>query len=664
MFENIMLNGGNYTVKPQNFIYASFDLCALILGVVVLVNYIVSKKIQGRKTLLFLTLAICTVVSSGLDFISVLALSVVGCPVWLGNIFVTLNYLGYNVAGVVFVVYAVAVIYDNAKIPHWCYFIANALFVLSIGGVAFAAGCLFKYGYNDLVYLPAYKIVYESIIYGAQFIALAFSLEIAIVQRKKLSKTRRINIIFFSAFNMVAVLTQFIARRLNFSLQISNFALAIAVMLIYITLQRPEDELDAVSGAFNARSFNRRGNMRIDSGKPFWIYAMEINNMTMINSTFGLNGGNQVIKEVAERIMAQLGNNQYLYRLSGVRFAVMFDSEEDYGQFAGRCSGIFDAPVSVNETELQITALACVIAVPDVTDKLSEVEDLIRYYRTSVNVSEDVIVADRDAIDKARRREMVDYAIQNAINNGTFQVYYQPIYCVKDNTFSGCEALIRLKDDKLGFIGPDEFIPIAEQNGKIIEVGRFVIDEVCRFIKTEKLQERGISFVDVNLSVIQCMHPEIINDIEQTLQKYQVPRSMVNLEITETASAQSYAMLQTKLNELHSNGFTISLDDFGTGFASVEYLIKFPFDVVKLDKSLVWAYMSTKKYEPILQHYMPMLHSLGTKVVAEGVETIEMVNALIELGCDYLQGYYYSRPVPKEQLLEFIDKHSEGQKLA
>lgn len=662
MFASIMLKGGSYTVKPENFIYASFDLCALILSLVVLINYVVSKKITGRKTQLFLTMSVCTVVSSALDFCAVIALSVTGCPVWLGNLLVTVDYLGYNIVGVLFVVYAVSVIYDNAKIPRWCYLVANSLFVLTLGGVAFAAGCLFRYGYRAV---PVnLKLAYELIIYGAQFIALAFSLSIAIVQRGKLSKVRRLNICFFSILNMVAVVLQFIGRRITFSMQISNFALAVAIMLIYLTLQRPEDELDAASGAFNARSFNRRGNMRIDSGKPFWIFATEINNMTVVNSTFGLNGGNQVIKEVAERFMAQLEKNQHLYRLSGVRFAVMFDTEEDYEAFAQRCKGIFDKPVSVNETELQVTALACVISVPEVTNKLSEVEDLIRYYRNSVNVSEEIITADKDAIDKARRRELVDYAIQNAINNRTFEVYYQPIYCVKDKTFSGCEALIRLKDETLGFISPDEFIPIAEQNGKIIEVGRFVIEEVCNFIRSERLQERGISFVDVNLSVIQCMHPEIINDIEETLNKYQVPRSMVNLEITETASAGSYAMLQTKLNELHSNGFTISLDDFGTGFASVEYLIKFPFDVVKLDKSLVWAYMSTKKYEPILQHYMPMLHSLGTRIVAEGVETLDMANALIELGCDFLQGYYYSRPIPKDKFLEFIETGGEEQNLA
>ncbi len=190
------------------------------------------------------------------------------------------------------------------------------------------------------------------------------------------------------------------------------------------------------------------------------------------------------------------------------------------------------------------------------------------------------------------------------------------------------------------------------------------MEEVCKFLSFDNPMQYGLQFVDVNLSVIQCMHPEIVGDIDAVLRLYGIPRNMVNLEVTETASAQSYALLQSRLNELHQSGFTISLDDFGSGFSSVEYLIKFPFDVVKLDKSLVWAYMSTKKYEPILKHYMPMLHSLGTKIVAEGVETEEMVTALTKLGCDYFQGFYYSKPIPKDKFLEYLKNSSEDIQIA
>jgi EAL domain-containing protein (putative c-di-GMP-specific phosphodiesterase class I) len=296
--------------------------------------------------------------------------------------------------------------------------------------------------------------------------------------------------------------------------------------------------------------------------------------------------------------------------------------------------------------------------VPEIAKNVGEIENVMRFYRTDVSSSQLVIEADSQSIEKIRRREMVEYAIQSAIKNSTFKVFYQPIYSIEDKEFNCCEALIRLIDPNLGFISPDEFIPIAEQTGRIVEVGRVVIDSVCKFISQNNPQRFGLKFIDVNLSVIQCMHPEIIGDIEKTLQKYNIPRDMINLEVTETASANSYGLLQSRLNEFHSNGFKISLDDFGTGFSSVEYLINFPFDVVKLDKSLVWAYMSTKRYEPILQHYMPMLHSMGMKIVAEGVETYEMVKALEELGCDYLQGYYYSKPIPAEQYLQFLERNA------
>lgn len=450
MLSNLLSFGGEYSVKPENIIYASFDLCALVLGVIVLVNYAVSKKIDTKINRLFLTLAVSAVVCAALDFVAVLALSVTGCPVWLGNLLVSINYLAYGVTGLLFVVYAVSVIYENSAIPKVCYAVAYALFYTAVGGVIFATVCLFKYGYNGVSL--KLKLSYEGIIYGCQFISLAFALVLSIVKRARLTKVVRFNIYFFCLFNIFAIAVQYFVRRM----QLSDFALVIAILLIYVTLQRPEDEIDAVSGAFNAHTFNRRGNMRISENRTFWVFITEINNMTVVNSSFGLNSGNQVIREVADRLKSRLKKGQYLYRLSGVRFAVIFDEEKKYEEFAVNCKGILDEPVKVAETEIKLTAIACVIKFPDVTNKLSEVEDLVRYYRNSVNVSEDIIVADVSAIEKARRRELVDFAIQNAINNASFEVYYQPIYCVKDKAFSGCEALIRLKDEKLGFISPDE----------------------------------------------------------------------------------------------------------------------------------------------------------------------------------------------------------------
>jgi EAL domain-containing protein (putative c-di-GMP-specific phosphodiesterase class I)/GGDEF domain-containing protein len=548
--------------------------------------------------------------------------------------------------------YVFSVIYENKKLPKAGYIVSALLCIVTVVGLVLA--CLSLYSVNGSG-VPTY--IYEGIIYGSQFAALAASLMVTVASRKRLRKMQRVNIYFFTILNMVAVAVQYFLR----NIQVCNFGLVFAILVIYISLQRPEDSIDEVSGLFNQRTFNRRASTLIKSQTHFNVFVMEVNNMSIVNSTFGMHGGNEIIREVSRRLQLITDKNLNIYRLSGIRFAIIFNTKNEYDRFANGYKTLFNQVFNVCDTQLHLSATACLIAVPEVTDKVGEFEDLIKYYRSSVNVSDTVIIADRDALEKSRRRELVDYAIQNALANNHFEVYYQPIYSVEKECFNSCEALIRLKDPDLGFIPPDEFIPIAEQNGRIVEVGRYVVEEVCRFIKEYQPEQYGLECIDVNLSVIQCMHPEIIKDIEETMNKYNVPRSMINLEVTETASAKSYALLQTRLNELHSNGFTISLDDFGTGFSSVEYLINFPFDVVKLDKSLVWAYMSTKKYEPILQHYMPMLHSLGTKIVAEGVETIEMVSALKELGCDYMQGYYYSRPIPNTAFIAFIKSSTSPQ---
>jgi EAL domain-containing protein (putative c-di-GMP-specific phosphodiesterase class I)/GGDEF domain-containing protein len=633
-----------------NLVYGGFDFCALVLGIIVIINYFLSKRINNRTSFLYRALTLCAIGSTIINELAIIAISVTGCPLWLNYFLTAVNYIAYNATGIIYLMYAFSVIYENKRLPKLAYCVSIVLSATTVVGLVLA--CISLYNVNGT---GISRVVYEGIIYGSQFAALLISLVFTAVNRRRLRPMQRVNVYFFTVLNMIAVLVQYFLTRI----QVCNFALICAILVIYITLQRPEDAIDEVSGLFNQKTFNRRVSTLIKSETQFSVFVMEVNNMSIVNSTFGLHGGNQIIREVSRRLQIIADKNLYVYRLSGIRFAIVFNTDEEYQRFAQSYASMFDQVFVVGETELHLTATACIIAVPEITDRVAEFEDLIKYYRSSVKVSDTIIVADRDAIEKTRRRELVDYAIQNAITNNLFEVYYQPIYSLKEKRFNSCEALIRLRDPDLGFISPDEFIPIAEQNGRIVEVGRFVTEEVCRFIKEYNPSQYGLDCIDVNLSVMQCMHPEIINDIEETLKKYSVPRSMINLEVTETASAKSYALLQSRLNELHSNGFSISLDDFGTGFSSVEYLINFPFDIVKLDKSLVWAYMSTKKYEPILQHYMPMLHSLGTKIVAEGVETIEMVNALDELGCDYLQGYYYSRPIPKEAFIEFIKRNYE-----
>lgn len=643
-----------YTIGLHNLPYLSFDVCAIVINALVLINFAINKKIKNVHTKLFYALAWASLLASVFNLVCVMQ-SVVYINPLVVSIFNIFFVATYNVAGIVFFIYVVNLVYGNAQKLIWCRIVAVSLCaIVSVG--------LILNIFTVCGIINVHKNVYVSIMNGCQLLSTLLAVALVIINHPKLSTIQCINVYLFSGVNAFANVWQILLNYgiFTYQIQLVAFALSVAVLLAYITLQRPEDETDPVSGMFNKRTHLYRTNERLRSGKPFVAFVFELSNMSIVNTTFGIKGGNKVIKEIAGRIREILPKKILLFRLNGARFAINFNDENEYKDFEPKFKNVFEEPVEINETKIRIAYTACTIAMPSVTDKVSDIEEILKYYRSMSKSSDKVMVADKEAVEKSRRRERVEYAIQNALKNGGFEVYYQPIYSVAEKRISSCEALLRLTDAEMGFIGPDEFIPIAEGTGRIVEVGHFVMEEVCRFIRDENPKQYGIDFIDVNLSVIQCMHPEITEEINNIINMYGVSRDMVNLEVTETASAKSYALLQSRLNELHRSGFTISLDDFGSGFSSVEYLIKFPFDIVKLDKALVWAYMSTEKYEPILKHYMPMLHGLGLKIVAEGVETKEMLEALEELGCDYIQGYYFSRPIPKAKFMEYIKNAARG----
>ena len=617
-----------------------FDVCAIIICAVIMANYYSVRRIHTRTEKFFQGLMGSLLFSALTNLIYVVFIYAGNIPQWLFYLSVMIMVIAVHAVGIIFMLYVVSECYENRPLPKSFTIIAVALIAMT--GISIAV-----YGFHNLMPDSAVDIII-AFMYGVHYVALLTGVVYVFANRRVLSLRKQVNIFIFIAFNIVSTIIQTFT-----SAQVTAFALSVAIMMIFATLRNPKDEIDALTQTFNAPAFRDFIRLQISSHRSFLLFVTGIRNFTAINALWGQRA-EDVIKETADRLNKITDKTTYVYRTAEARFCVIFNTRGQYEKFREKYIAAMCENFMVGDAAVPVDRAAVLISFPEVAQKYSDIESILKFYRDRYSADGEIIEATREAVESVSRREKVDYAIQKALKLHSFQVYYQPIYDLKTKTFDCCEALIRLKDDELGFIPPDEFIPISEDNGTIVEVGKEVINEVCRFITQCNPQDYGIRFIDVNLSVIQCLQPDIIQDIMQTLRGYGVPRGMVNLEITETASAKSYALLQEHLNELHSNGFTVSLDDFGTGFSSVEFLINFPFDIVKLDRSLVWAYMSTHKYEPILQHYMPMLHSLGTKIVAEGVETKEMVEALNELGCDYLQGYYYSKPLPKEVFIAFL----------
>ncbi len=245
-------------------------------------------------------------------------------------------------------------------------------------------------------------------------------------------------------------------------------------------------------------------------------------------------------------------------------------------------------------------------------------------------------------------------AIRRALKDRSFQVYYQPIYSTKEKKVVAAEALIRLFDSEYGFIPPEEMIMMAEREGYILEIGEIVFTEVCRFYSENHLDKMGIRYIEVNLSAVQCMQNRLAEEFMEIMRRFNISSEKINFEITETSAMISNAVVSHNISHFELHGVSLSLDDYGTGYSNISYLYNLPFMFMKVDKSILWSAESNEKADIILRNIFRMAQRLHLKVVMEGVETEEQIRKLLELKCDYFQGFYFSKPVCGKDFMEYV----------
>ncbi|MBQ9632648.1 MAG: EAL domain-containing protein, partial [Lachnospiraceae bacterium] len=248
----------------------------------------------------------------------------------------------------------------------------------------------------------------------------------------------------------------------------------------------------------------------------------------------------------------------------------------------------------------------------------------------------------------------VEQAIRRAIDNRSFKIHYQPIWDSGTGLIHSAEALIRLIDDELGFISPEEFIRIAEHNGTIITIGEIVFEEVCRFIRDRDLDSLGMEFIEVNLSAVQCMQKDLPRYIIGTIKDYGVDGSQINLEVTESFAVQSEELLRHSMEEMRKEGITFSMDDFGTGYSNLQKVFSMGYDIVKIDKSILWAADEDFSARVLLESTIQMIKDMDRRIVVEGVETAEHRDMLKSLGVDFCQGFFFSRALAEEEFVDYV----------
>lgn len=441
-----------------------------------------------------------------------------------------------------------------------------------------------------------------------------------------------------------------------------------------------EDELekraltDTLTNVSNRHSFLERMNTLLESSSTIpdiqhAVYVLDLDRFKQVNDSLGHVVADSILIEVAKRIQLLIKNKDIIARYGGDEFIITvtnIESIREAAQFAELLIATIQKPIYMNNEQIFVSSSIGVSLYPMDGMKRDELVNkavkAMTFAKSNGRNSYSFYFDDLNT--DSKRTLLLDTELRKAIKNKDFELYFQPKIETATNNICGVEALVRWHNDKLGFVSPNEFIPYAEETGLIVPLSEIIFEKACEAqIELDDILGFNIS-IAINVSSIHFQQQNFIETIKNILNRYHVHAKHFHIEVTERAVLNSAAETVAKFVKLKQLGFKLAIDDFGTGYSSLSYLVRFPLDYLKIDRSFIQHISSLDEKQAIVDAIIQMSHRLKLKVVAEGVEQLQQVEILRKLRCDILQGYYYSKPLPFDELLEFLafweEEHSEG----
>lgn len=585
-------------------------------------------------------------------------------PLWFNYLINSLFFASLAVVMVVLTFYLISLIYKRSqwgfirRISRVAVLIpASVFFVLSLSSPL--THLIFYFDENKMYYQSKFALI--SVV-SLMFCTLVVAVGIIIV-RKSLDH----NIIDLTIAITVIIIALLFVQYFIPDIILSGTCIAYTNFLLFISFQNKSVNVDHLTGLGNREAFYNSLICYANMHKEFKVVFVGLRGFKNVNDKYGQPAGDDFIVKVAG-FLRSTNNNCLLYRFNGVEFVYLLPqiSDSDFKGLLDKITERFSHHWKIGYMQCMINISMAEISYPqDVNngnDLITMVEGALRLSKSRMPQNTTIYLNQEIRNEIFRRNELVDL-IKQATVCRNFSLCYQPVFDCNENRFVSAEALIRMSDAKGQLVSPSEFIPIAEEIGSIVNIGWYVIEEVCHFFSTNR--NVNINSISINLSQQHFMEPYLINRIVDTLDKYNVEPSKLKLELTERVIEKDTEHMRIVMNLLNKKGIGCYMDDFGTGYSNLFHVINLPFECVKLDKSLIGDFNNNITSD-IGRRFLieSLIHSfqfIGTKVIAEGVEQENQVKTIRELGVNMIQSFYFSKPLSEQNLLDFINNEFKSE---
>ncbi len=496
---------------------------------------------------------------------------------------------------------------------------------------------IFEDDKHTYTYGPAVLLVY---IFALINICLIIYMMAAF--HKRMNRRRVYAVALWMLIWICAALIQFF----NNQLLIVGFASSIGILILFVIMENPEANIDRKLGCFNAHALSEYIEQLMKHGSMFELLELHI------DDSCSLEEQRMLVQSIVRKAVHSTDKDKEMLVFKNINSDIMIISKH-HNKLAITGSLIYES-LCENDSFREKTK---VMLLPH-AEGFESIEILFDFlsfmHNECIESEEQMYTVSESMLNKYKERFEVERRIAEALNEDRVEVFLQPIYSNEEKRFTSAEALARIRECDGQLLSPGIFIPVAEASGQIVELGERVIEKVCDFLKNTEAIAYGIHYIEVNLSVIQCEMKDLADRLIAIVEKYDVDPKLINLEITETASISARTTLLENMKKLIDYGFTFSLDDFGKGESNLMYVVEMPVSLVKLDYDMSKAFFNSAKAKHVVRAVVNMAHGMDLKLVAEGIETKEEIDGMYDEGIDYIQGYYYAKPLPMDKFLDYL----------